>query len=329
MPPQVQLGIFPVKVFKSHPLMEDITLAGTDLAFSQSKWKRYRREKDTVKGCDAIAECGSTQDDELFWQVFGTINAQSIVVLISSPNLLITTATMEMLGNLITRCSPKFQLAFVKADLIPRLIPSLNPLSFSFTETVDIHTYLMTIITCSLWLVTPSGRASLEILGSSDGNKQQAVHETVLTKVLFPSEKYICHLCMNRFSIVDGDQSYSFLALLAQLLEICPYHQRILDIVLHIPVFLTIASCHTFFEYDDSISWFLSSMVLLLWEWNEQRGKVRKKGKKVLRMLRMEGIEDVMEENQQNDKSTSSGREIVTRSIKWNNFLDMNVPNLW
>ncbi|KAK2949232.1 hypothetical protein BLNAU_15835 [Blattamonas nauphoetae] len=48
--------------------MEDITLAGTDLAFSQSKWKRYRREKDTVKGCDAIAECGSTQDDELFWQ---------------------------------------------------------------------------------------------------------------------------------------------------------------------------------------------------------------------------------------------------------------------
>ncbi|KAK2948928.1 hypothetical protein BLNAU_16146 [Blattamonas nauphoetae] len=69
--------------FSKHPLMEDITLAGTDLAFSaqttkgaQSKWKRYRREKDTVKGCDAIAECGSTQDDELFWQVFGTINAQ-------------------------------------------------------------------------------------------------------------------------------------------------------------------------------------------------------------------------------------------------------------
>ncbi|KAK2964074.1 hypothetical protein BLNAU_1155 [Blattamonas nauphoetae] len=85
---------------------------------------------------------------------------RSIVVLISSASHGITTAAMKMIEDLIWGCSEAVNFALLKADLIPQLIITLNPLSLSFAEA--------------------------------------AVHETILKQVLVPSEKYICHLCMNR-----------------------------------------------------------------------------------------------------------------------------------
>ncbi|KAK2958000.1 hypothetical protein BLNAU_6926 [Blattamonas nauphoetae] len=75
---------------------------------------------------------------------------QFIVVLISSPSQIITTAAMKMLK-----------------------------------KTVHIHIYLVEIIIHSLWLATPSGLTKLEV---EDRKKQQAVHETVLQQVLVPLE---------------------------------------------------------------------------------------------------------------------------------------------
>ncbi|KAK2960251.1 hypothetical protein BLNAU_4804 [Blattamonas nauphoetae] len=132
--------------------------------------------------------------------------------------LTITTATMGMLQNLIEWCSAKINHTLVKADLIPQLVITLNPLSLSFAEAVDLHINIMKIIRTTVWLATPRALTYLEI---EDDIEQQAVHETVLKQVLAPSEKYICHLCVNRFSIIDGEQSKCFLTLLAQLLRIC------------------------------------------------------------------------------------------------------------
>ncbi|KAK2954629.1 hypothetical protein BLNAU_10480 [Blattamonas nauphoetae] len=157
---------------------------------------------------------------------------QSMMVLFSSPSQVITTATMKMLRTLIDWCSPKIRLALFKADLIPQLINTLNILSLSFTEAIDIHTCLMKTITRSLSLTTPDGLRYLRI---TDRNEQQSVHETVLQQVLTSSEKYICHLCLNRFSIIDGDQSWDFVDLLARLLRICPYYQSTMDFVLNMP----------------------------------------------------------------------------------------------
>ncbi|KAK2960168.1 hypothetical protein BLNAU_4721 [Blattamonas nauphoetae] len=134
---------------------------------------------------------------------------QSIVVLISATSQVITTATMKMLKCLFFWSSAEVQLALVKANLIPQIINNLSPQSLSFAETVDIHINLMEIIQITLWLATPFG---LTQLGFEDGDEQQAVHETVLTQVVAPSEKYIWDLCVNRYSIVDGDQSKFFLS---------------------------------------------------------------------------------------------------------------------
>ncbi|KAK2957947.1 hypothetical protein BLNAU_7123 [Blattamonas nauphoetae] len=248
---------------------------------------------------------------------------QSIIVLVSSSSEIIVSTTMEMLDSQIQLCSENIRLALVKADLIPQLLITLNPLSLSFTEAVDIHSSLIEINTGTLWITTPIG---LRSLGIKDRGEQQSVHETGLKQILTPSEHYIRHLCTNRFSIIDDKLSLNFLSLLARHLRICPYYQPAMDFVLNMPIFLTIPSCLTFIESDHSIESFLYLMYRAQREWNKTSGEVRQMWITVHRMLRMEGIEDVMEEKLQNDENETSGQWTVIYSIDLNNFLGMNVP---
>ncbi|KAK2941010.1 hypothetical protein BLNAU_24081 [Blattamonas nauphoetae] len=266
---------------------------------------------------DFLDNCEDTLDASL------TEFVQSIEVLISSTSQGISSAAMKILGNLIDWCSQETHLQLVKADLIPQLIGVLNPLSLSPTEAVDIHEFLLTNIQYSFHLATPDDLEQLEI---EDHDGQQAVHKTILQQVLAPSEQYISHLCVNRSSIVDGDLSTCFMVLLTQLLGICPYYQPTMDIVLHMPVVLTIASSLTFFEVDESIHYFPLGMDTFQQEWNETRGEERQMGKIVNRMLRMEGIEDVVEGKLRNDKDTTYGEWLVESSIEWNHKLGMNLP---
>ncbi|KAK2942532.1 hypothetical protein BLNAU_22560 [Blattamonas nauphoetae] len=267
-----------------------------------------------------INSLGQTPDESL------TNFAQSMVVLISTPNRAITTTMMKILKSLISFCSRKVRLALVKADLIPQLIASLKPLTLSFVEAVNIHVSLSIIIHNSLWLVTPFGLTELKI---QDRDEQQAVHETVSTQVLIPSEKYISHLCVNRFSIIDWNQSKYFMELLAQLIRISPCYQPTMDFILHLPVVLTIPSYLSFIENDSLIWYFLWEMIDAQLEWNDQSGKVRQMWKTVHRMLRMEGIEGVVEQKLQNDQNEYDGRDIVFTTMNLNNLLGMNVPKPW
>ncbi|KAK2960948.1 hypothetical protein BLNAU_4035 [Blattamonas nauphoetae] len=235
----------------------------------------------------------------------------------------ITIATMQMLETLVSCCSAKGRLALAEADLIHQLEVILNPLSLSFTETVDIHTHLMKIITNCFWILTPDG---LKKLGIEEGHGEQAVSETVLKQVLIPSKTYICNLCMNRYSIVDRVLSMRFLTNLAQLIQICPYYQPLTQIVLDMPVFLTIPSCLTFFEKIDSIWLFLYSMVEIQQEWNKTRGAKRQMWTNVHRTLRMEGFADAMEAKLQYDRYTITGSYIGYSLIEWSILQGMNPP---
>ncbi|KAK2951319.1 hypothetical protein BLNAU_13698 [Blattamonas nauphoetae] len=252
-----------------------------------------------------------------------TTFVQSFVVLISSTSQVITTASMKMLENLFLKCSTNFRLTLVKADLIPQLITTLNPLSLSFAEAEVIHTCLIRVISSSFWLLTSNGLAHLKIEVHVE---EQAVHETILKQVLFPSENYIWHLYENRFSIVDGEQSECFLALLAQLFRISPYYQPTMELVRTIPVFLTIPSCYTYFENDRAIWYLLYFMVEIQQEWKKQSKYIRRSGATIFRSLRMEGIEDAIEEKLRNDKPVAFRPWIAFSSIKWNSLLDMNIP---
>ncbi|KAK2954256.1 hypothetical protein BLNAU_10755 [Blattamonas nauphoetae] len=285
--------------------------------------------------CFLLSSCFKTVDPGLIVLIFNfasfadgslTDCTHSISVLLSSSNLLIPVAAMKMLDSLNLFCSAKVRLLLVKADLVPQIINTLNPLSVSFAEAVDIHTNLVHSIDSTIWLVTPSGLTYLEI---EDDSEQQAVHETVLQQVVVPSEQYIWHLCVNRFSIVDDEQSKWFLVLLAQLFRICPYYQPTMDFVLRMPTVLTIPSCLTFFEHDQAIFYFLSEMNDARREWNIHGDQVQQLGKTVDRTLRMEGIEDVIETKLLNDNKGGTGLPLVDSSINWSNQQGMNLPELW
>ncbi|KAK2943635.1 hypothetical protein BLNAU_21425 [Blattamonas nauphoetae] len=299
-----------VATVKLQPALDD-SLERKAVRFLESVSTRARSSADAFLNSLASSSDNSSPDF-----------VQSIVVLISSPCLAIIKAAMEILQILFIHGSAKSRLALVSADLIPQLFTSLNPQSLSFSEAFNIHINLMKIIRTSLCLATPGSFASL---GIQEGNGQQYDPETVLKQVLAPSEEYICHLYVNRFSIIDGDQSYYYLLILAKLLEICPSYQPTMAVIGNMPVFLATPSSLTFFEGERSICFFWDLMVDAQREWNNKSGEVRKKGKTVHRLLRMEGFEDVIEEKMQNDKK-ERGRWIVDDSIKWNNLLGMNLP---
>ncbi|KAK2952930.1 hypothetical protein BLNAU_12106 [Blattamonas nauphoetae] len=226
------------------------------------------------------------------------------MVLISSIDQTITAAVLAKLRTLIKRCSTTYRFTLVKADLIPQLINTLNPQTLSFTEAEDIHINLMKLILESLWLATPYGLTCLEI---ADTFEPQSLLATIFMQTVAPAEGYICHLCVNRYSIVDGEQSRLFLILLARLLRISPFYRPTLEIVLHMPVVLTIPSSLTFFEAEQSIRPFLDGMIAHQRERNRTWREELQMWKEVDRMLRMEGIEDVMEEKLRNDKYSFHG----------------------
>ncbi|KAK2960286.1 hypothetical protein BLNAU_4839 [Blattamonas nauphoetae] len=73
-----------------------------------------------------------------------------VVVLLSTPNQVITASAMKMIYYVLIWCSAKVHLALVKADLVAQLITTLNPQSLPFAEAVDIHSCLLSSIVFSL-----------------------------------------------------------------------------------------------------------------------------------------------------------------------------------
>ncbi|KAK2954265.1 hypothetical protein BLNAU_10764 [Blattamonas nauphoetae] len=289
----------------------DASLEGKAVRFLESVGSHTRTSADAFLG-----SFGQTTN------LSSTNFMQSIVVLVSATSQTIITAAMNILVTLIEWCSVKVRLALVKADLIPQLVSSLNPQSLSFAEAVDIHVPLMSNIRQSVWLATPDG---LTQLGIEDGDEQQAVHETVLKQVMVPSEKYLRHLCVNRYSIIDEELSNYFLILLARIIELCPYHQPTMDFVLHMPVFLTNPSYLTFFENDEAIYYCQALMIDKLQDWNIYGDQVQQIWNTVDQMLRMEGIEDVIDQKL-GIAENEYGSLTVAHSITWYNLLGMNLP---
>ncbi|KAK2956983.1 hypothetical protein BLNAU_8058 [Blattamonas nauphoetae] len=300
-----------VATLKSQPALDD-SLEAKAVRFLESA------KLGTKESADAFLDSFESSSDES-----STKFVQCIVVLISSASQVITMAAMKIHQNLMWLCSTKNLLLLITADLIPHLINTLNPLSLSYAEGVGIHINIMKSVRPSLLLTTSNG---LEQLGIEVHDERQAVHETVFQRVLVPSEKYIRHLCVNRYSIVDRGMSNKFMVLLVRLLHICHDHQPTLDCVLHMPIVLTIPRCLSFFEYDDTIYHSLNSMIGAKLDWNKTMGTKRQMEKNVHRMLRMEGIDDVMEEKLQNDQNEFIGRWIVAFSIDWNNLQGLNHP---
>ncbi|KAK2959911.1 hypothetical protein BLNAU_5108 [Blattamonas nauphoetae] len=99
------------------------------------------------------------------------------------------------------------------------------------------------------------------------------------------------------------------MTLLARIVRVSPYYPPTMDIVVNMPIVLTIPSCLAFLETDESIWIFLYDVIEAQREWNEHGGYVQHRGKKVHRMLRMEGFEDVTENKLRNDSNNRRNKQ--------------------
>ncbi|KAK2957245.1 hypothetical protein BLNAU_7839 [Blattamonas nauphoetae] len=214
-------------------------------------------------------------------------------------------ATMEILDDLFGTYSAKLHFALLNAELIPHIITSLSPSLLPFADCQDIHTHLISFIESSLWIATSPGLKTLQI---EDSIESKSVNETILKHILVPSEGYIHHLCANRWSIVDDDQLYKFMRLLARIIGICPQDQPTMDFVLKLPVITAITSAITFCEFDLIIWRFLDETDKSQREWNKHSHSIGQSVKIVRRHLKMEGFDEVIEQRQQNDKNRDWGR---------------------
>ncbi|KAK2953022.1 hypothetical protein BLNAU_12011 [Blattamonas nauphoetae] len=245
--------------------------------------------------------------------------------MISLSNIRITKATIALVFRIVVFCSINTLLKLVSDGLVPQLISALNPLSLSFADADDIHIHLMRIIDYALSLST---RTELESLNIHNAHEQQAVHETVINQVLMPSEGYLRHLCVNHRLIVDGNQSSTFILLIAKIFKICPSHDPMVDFLCELPVFLAIPSCLTHFESFDTTLWFPTEMLEVQSEWTRGGGRMLRRWNQVLRSLRTEGIEDVFEQRLP-DIGWNSDRAGVRRSISTTELhRDLLVQNL-
>ncbi|KAK2963567.1 hypothetical protein BLNAU_1610 [Blattamonas nauphoetae] len=192
------------------------------------------------------------------------------------------------------------------------------------SDAEDIHSQLMNIVNCTLFILSPAGLTTLKI---SHPSEQQALCEAVLTQILIPSNDYIAHLCAHRYSIVDGLQSSRTMLFLAKIIKVCPSHEQIMDYVLKLPIFLTIPSLMTFFESDGMNLDTLRSMILTERGWANVGGELLEKRKMVLRLLRNEGFEAIVEQRLKNDINGGEGQNLVKRTVEWNNLLGMNAKS--
>ncbi|KAK2946740.1 hypothetical protein BLNAU_18336 [Blattamonas nauphoetae] len=113
---------------------------------------------------------------------------KSILILVSSPNRVVTLSTLEMLRILILHYSIQKCLLLVTTNLIPQLMPILRPLSFSLIDADDIHVSLIDILIGS---IRPAMLIELTRLKLSKYHEQQPLRETVFNQALVPSEDYL------------------------------------------------------------------------------------------------------------------------------------------
>ncbi|KAK2949712.1 hypothetical protein BLNAU_15383 [Blattamonas nauphoetae] len=228
-----------------------------------------------------------------------------------------------MLSNQVSYSPTEHRLALVKANLIPQLITSLDPLSYSFTDAKDLHISLINVLSKFIQLAPPLEFRHLDSVGH---RQQQITHETVLKLVLFPSQAYLRFICANYANIQNNTESDDFMHLLEGLLKSCPDFQPTRNFILALPVSLTISSSLTFIELDSSIAAFLASMVYDERNWIRKGRKYRPSDAEIHRSLQNDGFDDAIEQRLLTVFGGSYRAAIVANSIALLIASEANIP---
>ncbi|KAK2957784.1 hypothetical protein BLNAU_7218 [Blattamonas nauphoetae] len=254
---------------------------------------------------------------------------ECIVTLLSSPHSAIVTATFSLLHQTIFFSSAGILITLLEADLIPKILASIQPHTLPITGKNTVLHQLNKNFSLSLRLVRPDFQRTI-ISGFSV--KISRFRPIALQKVVIPSSQFVAFLISKRF-ILHGELSGSFMELLAVLLEIGPLYRPTLEFVLASPIVMGFSSCLSSVDhcYDHWNS--LDIIDVSLEEWKNYGPEVAQSGKRMTQSLFSEGFEDTLEQMLNCIMGDCYRLDLAIKCSKISIFLGSNVqyssPPLW
>ncbi|KAK2960091.1 hypothetical protein BLNAU_4974 [Blattamonas nauphoetae] len=141
-------------------------------------------------------------------------------------------------------------------------------------------------------LTYPSNLLKLGITTAVDAFNHR---EMIFQKAVLPSSQFVTFLISNRY-ILSRDLCKSFMYILANFIDLCPFHRPTLEFVLASPIVMGFSTNQSLIEDCQLLN---NNLILLnywLTKWKEEEREVAQSGKRIIQALISEGFEDSMEQ---------------------------------
>ncbi|KAK2952675.1 hypothetical protein BLNAU_12324 [Blattamonas nauphoetae] len=263
----------------------------------------------------------SAQSTERTMDVF----FNSLAILLSSPSTDMNGRALNLISKWLESIPPSRRLSLLDANLIPHIVNTLQPHTVPLADNDTFHYSFLSIITSS----TIHGLSKEPTNPNTfDTNTNQTVHDTILRKVVFPSEEYFNNLCHNRFSCQTKVFSESTVTVIHNIFTMCACHPPTLRWMQSSCFPLLWTSFLDNHEKENSLQFTIWCMVNTCQRWKKDEEEVRKRGNEVIRVLNEEGQENDVEQKLMTNGERYQGTVVRRFSFELSTLLGLNLPQL-
>ncbi|KAK2950938.1 hypothetical protein BLNAU_14128 [Blattamonas nauphoetae] len=246
-----------------------------------------------------------------------------MALLLSSPHRKLVEATLSFVFITIMEAAPPLQMKLVEADLLSKVLQAIQSHISLGHPSEELHWNLFGIIFKASRLAKPYSLPHLEIV---DDIAKHNHYEMLFLKLYRPSALYLSRLFANRYLFAQDRMARSFLILLGDLHQICPFHRPTLDLLIAQSIDLASISCLACVEMDDSLTVFLHSVQYGIKQWSKEGPYVKQNGRRLIQALTLEGYADIIEERVLNCASGHYGVMVVLYGRHTAQQLGGNIP---
>ncbi|KAK2961646.1 hypothetical protein BLNAU_3444 [Blattamonas nauphoetae] len=245
----------------------------------------------------------------------------SILTLVSSPHSTVAASALSFLQKTTFASSKEIRSRLVKSDLVSKVLATIQPHTLPVVGNEEIFVTLIHLFEHFVSLASPTSLIDIDTTVADAFNHREMIFE----KVVLPSSQLMAFLISNR-NMLKGDLFKSFISLMANLLDISPFHRPISEFILASPIVRTFSRCLSFVEDDFCLFDATKTFSQSLEEWRNHGPEVVQSGKRMMQALISDGFEDTLEQMLKHRHSIF-GRYIVVKCSFFSQFLGSNVDD--
>ncbi|KAK2960153.1 hypothetical protein BLNAU_5036 [Blattamonas nauphoetae] len=238
---------------------------------------------------------------------------ESIVTLVSSPHSTVVAAALSFVRNAQFFSSFTVRDALLNSDLITKVLTTIQPHTLQISGNEEIFDELINVVRDFIDLAHPLHQNGRGITAAVDAFNHR---EMILKKVVLPSSPFVAFLISKRYILLNERLSESFMDLLFNYHQICPFHRPTLEFVLASPIVMAFSSCLSFIEDENCLERSMDQMVSSLTEWMTYGPDMVESGKRMMQALISEGFEDTLEQILIYEKNGGCGNYVVLNYLE-------------